>query len=156
MSELAQRRDGRDVEGRHGLYVSAFSWGVGVFLGISACLKVAAGWGDSRIWNIPDPLFPVLTTRQMTLLACAVEIVVLTWMFLAKTAIGRLWPIMWVVAVFAIYRLGLVLVGYHGPCSCLGDLPASLAWAEWLAPGFLIVAGPMSVGLLLWTWRTTT
>jgi hypothetical protein len=63
----------------------------------------------------------------------------------------------WLATSFLIYRIGLVLVGYHKPCSCLGNLTDALHIPPQIADtvmkiilAYLLIG---SYGTLFWLWR---
>jgi len=63
----------------------------------------------------------------------------------------------WLATSFLFYRLGLIWVGYHKPCSCLGNLTDALHIAPQTADTAMkIVLAYLLIGsyaTLFWLWR---
>jgi hypothetical protein len=62
----------------------------------------------------------------------------------------------WLATIFVLYRVGLFLVGYHKPCSCLGNLTDALHISPEMADaamkvvlGYLLIGG---YGSIFWLW----
>ncbi|MGH7977270.1 MAG: hypothetical protein ACREC8_11490, partial [Limisphaerales bacterium] len=65
--------------------------------------------------------------------------------------------IAWLATNFFIYRLGLIHIGYHKPCSCLGTLTDALHIpAQTADTAMKIILAYLLIGsytALLWLWR---
>lgn len=89
-------------------------------------ILVAAAKSFSYGGNVPyldahDPIFE-LPFRRLLLAAGFVEGAVgLLCLVIQGTAI-RAWSVLWLASMLAMYRIGLVWVGYLRPCLCLGTL----------------------------------
>lgn len=123
---------------------------VAIFLTVTALLKLYSVMLETQVLGAADPLLPVLTVRQMTFTAALLELVVATELFRvvllrpAQTASAS-WLVLWLVGVFAAYRVGLWAIDFRGHCSCLGHvldyLPGSGAWIDWAMVGALAAMG---------------
>jgi hypothetical protein len=90
---------------------------------------------------LPDPLFPFLTDRQLLTVGAVLECLVGLWVWQNWISRSAAWMLQWICGLFITYRIGLKVVGYTGPCRCLGEL------ADWM-PGGGRVADQVSVGIL--------
>jgi hypothetical protein len=63
----------------------------------------------------------------------------------------------WLATSFVVYRLGLLWVGYHKPCGCLGSLTEALYLSPEAADASMkVVLAYLVVGsyaTLIWQWR---
>jgi hypothetical protein len=124
---------------------------VAIFLLLTAAFKLIGVLQESSFLAAADPLVPFLTVRQMTFSAGLIELGVAYALWRHRTAVWAPWLILWLVGLFAVYRLGLWSIDFRGHCSCLGHLfdwlPNVNAWADRLMLASLAV---MAVGTL-WT-----
>jgi hypothetical protein len=69
----------------------------------------------------------------------------------------KLWVIAWLATNFFVYRCGLWWMGWHRPCSCMGNLTDALHIRPEVADNIMkvILAYLLigSYGLLFWQWR---
>ena len=103
-----------------------------------------------------DPVFALLTTRQMALAAAMLEVAVAVRVLRAGQPLTGLLTILWLASVLVAYRIGLRWVGFDGSCGCLGAWPTVLRFSshtsERLASGaltFMITGSLACVGLLM-------
>ncbi len=123
--------------------------GVAVFLGLTGGVKLASVLQESRMLGAADPLLPWLSVRQMLFLAAALELGVAAALFRHWEARWAPGLILWVVAVFATYRLGLWAMGFQGHCGCLGHLFDKLPNFEvWADRGLLASLFAMGAGAI--------
>ena len=97
-----------------------YLWSVGLILGVTALAKVHSLWVSRGDFYAFDPL--ITFSRQGWLMAgaAALEVLVLILILTLRDLPTRLGIILWLASVFALYRLGLWVVGYAGNCACLG------------------------------------
>ena len=107
---------------------------ISVFFCITSVLKIVSTLGAAKVLAVADPLLAFLTTRQILLLAAALEILVAGCLWFDRFDRYRPWLTIWLISLIFTYRMGLVVIGYHGPCSCLGNIfewyPALEKWAN--------------------------
>jgi hypothetical protein len=133
---------------RFGLW---FLTGTAVFLAVTASLKLYSGLLETKVLETADPLLPFFTVRQMMFLAALLELAVAFVLFRRQHAETAPWLVLWLVGVFAAYRVGLWAVGFQGHCSCLGHVLDFLP-GVWLDRLMVASLGAMGLGSL-WTIR---
>jgi hypothetical protein len=123
-------------------------------LAITAALKAVAATGEARILGQPDPLLGLISMRQSMLLAAALEIVVVVLVLRAPDIVRKAALLLWIGAVFLVYRIGLWWVGFEGSCRCLGNVGdvfgISAERVDWIAKGILVYLLVGSGAILLW------
>lgn len=137
-------------------------WALGFFGAVAGFLALTGGlklWSvlqETRVLGVPDPLLNWLTVRQVVFAAAVLELGVALVLWRHRTARWVPWLVLWLVAFFGAYRLGLWSVGFQGHCACLGrllaDWPGGEVWADRLMLGALGVMMVGSVGCL-WAGR---
>jgi hypothetical protein len=128
----------------------------GVLLLITAIAKLVSSSGSARVLENADPIFGI-TFRHIFWLVGALELIVALVCFFWKQLELQVGLITWLVTSFLIYRLGLMWVGYHKPCSCLGNLmdmlhisPQTADTAMKIVLGYLLIG---SYAALFWLWK---
>jgi len=91
---------------------------------ITAGLKAVAATGEQGLLGAKDPLFSFITTRQLMVLTAVLEIGLIILLTSPIQAIHKVLLIGTLATTFAFYRIVLLLIGYRGPCACLGSLTA--------------------------------
>jgi len=92
----------------------------GVVLAIVGVAKIMSAFSGVRYLAQADPVLSFLSNKDLLLLAGGVEVL------LAGALL--LWPHLWyaryglfsLCTTFAVYRVGMVVMGVHSPCPCLG------------------------------------
>jgi hypothetical protein len=135
--------------------VLLFLRSAGVLLLATAAAKVLSAVATSRALQSLDPIF-MLPFRYELVLVAGIEAVLGIICFLSAKIVLRAALLAWLTSLFLIYRLGLLLVGYEGPCRCLGNLTDALHVAPQTADaimkgvlGYLLVG---SLAVLSWCW----
>ncbi len=109
-------------------------------------LFCAAGKMISVLSNSPllsrnDPLFEFFTLRHVFFIAVLLECAVAYFLWTVKTVCDRAILVLWLSGLFLSYRLGLLLIGYTGPCQCLGywsdNIGLSHKTVSWLLTALL-------------------
>lgn len=95
-----------------------------------------------------DELLFFLTKRQLLFVTCAIELGVSIFLLRKDRSIGtKLAAVIWLTAIFGMYRIGLKLAGIKASCSCLGRmsewLPISTAHLSTMT---LVLLGYMALG----------
>jgi hypothetical protein len=104
---------------------SPFVVSAGAILSITGFAKIVTGFSSTRVLKLADPIFGV-SFRSLMISAGAVEILVGLCCFLKNYRSRNLSLIAWLSTGIAIYRLGLLFVGWRWPCPCLGNLADAL------------------------------
>ena len=85
------------------------------------------------------------------------EIAIALLCFFGKSQKLALGLVAWLATNFVVYRLGLMWIGYHKPCSCLGNLTDALHISPNIADTAMkIILGYLLLGsyaTLFWLWR---
>jgi len=127
-----------------------------VVLLLTATGKFISTIGHGPILYIHDPITDFKFSNLFRI-AGSIEIAVA----LACVSVKRIWIqaglVAWLSTTFLMYRIGLMLVGYHKPCSCLGNLtdalhipPQTADTAMKIILAYLLVG---SYAILFWLWR---
>jgi hypothetical protein len=111
---------GHAGEVRKRFYISA-----GVILVITGTAKIWSGLGSGAVLRMSDPLFN-LQFGHLMLVAGVVELVIASACFFSKYEKLAVICLAWLSTCLLIYRLGLWWLGWHRPCSCLGNLTDAL------------------------------
>jgi hypothetical protein len=134
-------------------FTHRFHIAVMVFLLFTAGLKLGGVLQEARVLAAADPLVPLLTVRQMTFGAMLIELGVAYALWRHRSAVWSSWLVLWLVGLFAVYRLGLWTIGFRGHCSCLGHLfdwlPGFNVWTDRLMLASLVVMAAGSLWVLL-------
>ena len=139
---------------------SSFSWNfilsAGAILAVTGAAKVWSGLGTAKVLAVADPIIGIQFGYLMLVVGIT-EIVVALICFIGKSQKFALGLVTWIATNFLVYRLGLLWVGYHKPCSCLGNLTDALHISPQTADtamktilGYLLLG---SYGTLFWLWR---
>ena len=136
--------------------VKCFVLNAGGILAITGIAKLWSGFGNSKILEVIDPIIGI-TFRHLMLAVGMGEIVVALFCFFSKSHKLALGLVAWLATNFVVYRFGLVWVGYHKPCSCLGNLtdalhisPQTADMAMKIILGYLLLG---SYASLFWLWQ---
>ena len=102
-----------------------FILSAGVILALTGAAKLWSALGSARVLGLVDPITGI-TFRQLFVGVGMAEIIIALVCFRSRRPIPALALVAWLSTVFLIYRLGLWWMGWHGPCSCLGNLTDAL------------------------------
>jgi hypothetical protein len=133
-----------------------FLYSTAIILLLTATAKFISSVGSAKILLEHDPL----TNFQFCYLfrvVGSIEIAVAMVCIFNKRAWLPAGLVAWLATSFVAYRLGLVLVGWHKPCSCLGNLsdalhipPQTADTAMKIILAYLLLG---SYATLFWLWR---
>ena len=128
----------------------------GVVLSITGIAKIWSGLGQARILVVPDPLIGIELGHLLSLVGVA-EVAIALACFFSKRQLSSIVSVAWLATGFAVYRLGLLWIGWQRPCSCLGNLtdalnisPQKADTAMKIILAYLLVG---SYATLFWLWR---
>jgi hypothetical protein len=93
----------------------------GTILLVASLAKIVSAFGHAEILNLPDPVFGI-SFRHLLFLTGILELIVSGVCLLTSRRCLSLVLLAWIVANFALYRLGLHEVEYLKPCTCMGGL----------------------------------
>jgi len=116
-----------------------------VIFAMTSSLKVIAATGEQGLLGAKDPLFNFLTARQLMLLTALIEIGLVTLLTRPIQAMHKVLLIGTLSTVFVFYRVVLLLIGYRGPCACLGSLTA---WMGLTDSQVMMLTGGLALYLL--------
>jgi hypothetical protein len=129
---------------------------VGILLFITAIAKFVSGAGSARVLQTTDPLLSISFQYVFWLVGAVELIVALICLFGKKLGLQAAF-VAWLATSFLLYRIGLVWVGYHKSCSCLGNLTDSLHIPPQTADTAMkIILVYLLIGsfvTLFWLWR---
>jgi len=100
---------------------TVFFWGAGGVLLVTGMAKMGSCLGQAKILDVTDPLTGI-QFRFLLFLVGVLEAGAAAACFFAKS---RMFSAAVVAALswdLVIYRIALIWIGYHRPCSCLGNL----------------------------------
>lgn len=129
----------------------------GAILALTGLAKVWSAFGSARLLNTPDPLLGIPFGHLM-LAVGVLELLIASVCLFSHAQKLSLALVAWLATNFVIYRLGLWWIGYHKPCSCLGNLtdalhisPQTADTAMKIILAYLLIG---SYGGLFWLWRS--
>ena len=135
--------------------INFFARSAGALLAVAAIAKLVSSTGTVRILQNTDPILAI-SFRHIFWIAGGIELSVAIVCFFSKRIEIKTGLIAWLATSFLVYRIGLVLVGYHKPCSCLGNLtdvlhipPKTADTAMKIILAYLLIG---SYGILFHLW----
>jgi hypothetical protein len=136
--------------------VTYFIRSAGLLLLITGTAKLTSVFGHARILQVAVPYFGI-SFRWLFVIAGVLEMIVAgVCLFNDKPRVQAA-LIAWLATNFMLYRVGLLLIGYHKPCPCLGNLTDVLHLSPEAADNlvkcslFYLLIGSYATILLLWT-----
>jgi len=87
---------------------------------LTALTKIVSSTGSARVLDADDPLLKV-ANRKVYLGAGLVELAIVWQLFRNNSSLLKVLLVSWLATMFAIYRLGALVLGVKAPCSCLGN-----------------------------------
>jgi hypothetical protein len=102
-----------------------FVYSAGAILLITFAAKLVSSFGHAAILQTRDPLTG-WQFQDLFRIAAGIEMVVALTCFFSKRVLFPAGLVAWLATSFLAYRICLMLVGYHRPCSCMGNLTDAL------------------------------
>jgi uncharacterized membrane protein len=128
----------------------------GVLICIAAIAKIISAFGKAPILHATDPIFAIPTLRVLQIVAI-LELIIASVCFFGKRLRLQAAGVAFLSSNFVVYRFGLLSLGYHKPCNCLGSLTESLHISERTADlAMKIILAYLLIGsyaTLFWLWR---
>ena len=133
-----------------------FVYPAGAFLLVASAAKLTSSFGYASILHMPDPLTGFQFQNLFRVVGC-IELTVALACIFSKHIWLPVGLVAWLATSFLGYRIGLVVVGYHRPCSCMGNLtdalhipPQTADTAMKIILAYLLLG---SYATLFWLWR---
>lgn len=92
---------------------------------LTATAKLISAAGNAKILQTTDPILS-LTFQRIFEVVGGLECIVALVCFFGRRLELKVALLAWLATSFLFYRFGLELVGWHRPCSCLGNLTDAL------------------------------
>lgn len=128
----------------------------GYILIITGIVKIASSLGHAGILTFQDPIFSI-SFRIVFQLVGFIEIGVGIFCMFFRMSVSQIFLLAWLSTMFVIYRIGLVVLDYHRPCICLGNLTDALHISSQLADNIIkVILAYLLLGsyaTLFWIWR---
>lgn len=127
---------------------------VGILL-TTGTAKVWSGLGSARLLAVADPIVGI-EFRHLMLVAGFAEIAIAIFCTTSRRQVPALGLLAWLATNFLLYRLGLWWMGWHRPCSCLGNLTDALRISPQAADNAMkaalayLLVGSCACLMLLW------
>ena len=93
-----------------------------LLLAITGALKFVDATGQSSYFKLSDSVLAFFTHRQMLFLAGGLEIGLASYIYFTIDLKKRGLALVWFSALIVVYKVGLRVTHFMGPCSCLGIL----------------------------------
>lgn len=136
--------------------INIFLRSASALLVVAAIAKLVSSAGSARIMQNPDPILAI-PFRHVFWIVGGIELVIAMVCIFDKRIEIKAGLVAWLATSFLVYRIGLILVGYHKPCSCLGNLtdalhipPQTADMAMKIILAYLLIG---SYASLFWLWR---
>lgn len=130
----------------------------GVVLSITGIAKIWSSFGEARILVVPDPLISIELGHLLTLVGTA-EVIIASVCLFSRRQLLSIVSVAWLATSFVVYRLGLLWLGWHRPCSCLGNLTDAIGVSPQAADNVMkgvlayLLIGSYTAVFLLWRQR---
>lgn len=115
-----------------GVWTRVFIFSAFIIFAITGTAKVLSSAGKAEILRQPDPIFRIQFSSLLFLVGL-VEVIVSALCLILKSNYSKLIVIALLSTNILAYRIGLLLVGYQKPCSCLGSLTSAIHVSPHLA-----------------------
>lgn len=119
MGNLISSQDA--ARSKDGQWIGWFIISAGCILAFTGAAKVISALGRAEVLAVTDPIFG-LSFRWLLLTVGLLELIVAGICVTTANRKTSLSLIAWLATCFALYRGGLVRLGWNRPCSCLGNL----------------------------------
>jgi hypothetical protein len=133
-----------------------FLYSAAVVLFLTAAAKYISSFGHGTILQARDPLIGLQFQDLFRIIGGIETAVALVCIFSRRIWLAE-GLVAWLATSFLAYRIGLVAVGYHRPCSCMGNLtdalhipPQTADTAMKIILAYLLIG---SYASLFWLWR---
>ncbi len=111
--------------------------------------------GQARILVVPDPVIGIELGHLLPVVGTAEVVIALACFFSERQLLLNV-LLAWLATSFVVYRIGLLWMGWHRPCSCLGNLTDAIHISPQVADnvmkGVLVYLLIGSYGILFHHW----
>ncbi len=121
------------------IFKNTFCFSAGAILAIAGISKIWSGFGNARVLLIPNPLLG-LEFGHLLIVVESIELVVALVCFFSRSIKLAACLVAWLATSVLFYRLGYNWMGYHKPCSCLGNLTDAIHLSPQAADNIMKVA----------------
>lgn len=97
----------------------------GLLLTTIAIAKFISSAGSAHILQDTDPIL-IIPFQKVLWIVGAVELAIALTCLFGRHIVLQIGLVAWLTTAFVTYRLGIVWLGYHKPCPCLGNLTDAL------------------------------
>lgn len=133
-----------------------FLFSAGMILLVAAMAKIISSTGHGKILLAVDPLTGFQFGDLFRVIGGIEVAVALVCVFSKRISLSA-GLVAWLSTSFLVYRIGLVAVGWHRPCSCMGNLtdalhisPQTADTAMKIILAYLLIS---SYASMFWLWR---
>jgi hypothetical protein len=133
-----------------------FLYSTAVVLLLAAVAKFVSSFGHGTILQTRDPLTG-FQFQNLFRIVGGIEVAVASVCIFSKRTWLPTGLMAWLATSLLAYRIGLVAIGYHRPCHCLGNLtdalhipPQTADMAMKIILAYLLIG---SYATLFWLWR---
>jgi hypothetical protein len=134
----------------------AFLYTAATLFVITAAAKALSSFGNAKMLLQSDPIFG-FQFRHLFQVVAALELAVAASCLRTNQVGFSTGLVAWLATTFIAYRLGLLWVGWHRPCSCLGNLTDALHIPPQTADNAMkVILAYLLIGSyasLFWLWR---
>jgi hypothetical protein len=142
----------REVPRACGFFFRAAGW----ILLVTASAKLVSSFGHARALAVAEPISG-FSFRWVLLGVAAVELAVAVLCLRSEDFRLQTLIVAWLATSFMAYRLGLALLGYTGPCGCMGHITDALhlpsQQVDSVMKGILAFLLLGSYSSAVWLWR---
>ena len=135
---------------------NGFVRSAGYLFAITGVAKIMSALGNAKILTAYDPITSLEFRHLLLVVGFAELSISYICLFIRKDMLRTL-LVAWLSTSFLVYRLGLWLIGWHRPCSCLGNLTDVLHIPSQTADTAMkIILAYLFIGsyaTLFWLWR---
>lgn len=136
--------------------IRLYFYAAGVILLFTAAAKFYSAFGQVAILYSKDPLTGLVFKDLLRAVGGIEAVVAIICIFCRQRLLSAVLVAL-LSSCFLVYRIGLAWIGFHKPCSCLGNLTDALHVAPQTADSVMkIVLGYLFIGsyaVLFWLFR---
>jgi len=103
----------------------AYVASAGGIFAVTGAAKAFGAFGQAKMLHLRDPILGLRFGHLMLGLAVAELTIASVCLFSGRRKLSLV-LVAWMSTNFAVYRVGLWLIGWHHPCACLGNLTDAL------------------------------
>jgi hypothetical protein len=137
-----------------GRWLRGFYYSAAFLLALTGAAKLVSATGSARMFRLPDPLL-TMSFRSEFILFGIIEIAIATICVFSHHPRLKAILIAWFSSSCVLYRTGLLWIGYHKPCPCVGQLTSRLGINDktaniclWIILGYLLIGSAAALANL--------